>query len=270
MSVRNLPSRLLVAAMLVVLAVVTAACGGTPTATPVPPTATPVPPTATPVPPTATPVPPTVTPVPPTATPVPPTATRVPPTATSAPAAGGVSSADRELVLSAFGALMKAQSFGAKMTVEGQNEAIPFAGDIILEVSQVPTRSLYLKVGDQLELIVIGQDAYLKQGATPWLKSPLPPEQLQQLQEGLDFSSSIQPEDLAKMQLSKVGSEKVEGVDTEVFDVSIPSDQQVETSRVWISRADKTLVKQMQKDATSTVTMIFYNWNKVVIEPPKL
>jgi pimeloyl-ACP methyl ester carboxylesterase len=90
---------------LLVAVVILSACGGTPTATPVPPTATPVPPTATSIPPTVTPVPLTATPVPPTATPIPPTATPVPtaaPTATpvpqaaaptgacSSPAAGGI------------------------------------------------------------------------------------------------------------------------------------------------------------------------------------
>jgi hypothetical protein len=73
-----------------VLALVLAACGDAPTATPPPPAATPtaVPPTATPVPPTATAVPPTATatPIPPTATPVPPTATPLP-TATPRPTA---------------------------------------------------------------------------------------------------------------------------------------------------------------------------------------
>ncbi|MFZ1506451.1 MAG: ABC transporter substrate-binding protein [Anaerolineae bacterium] len=52
--------------ILIVIAVLLAACA--PQATPVPPTATPVPPTATTAPPTATPVPPTPTPPPPTPT----------------------------------------------------------------------------------------------------------------------------------------------------------------------------------------------------------
>ncbi len=66
-----------------------AACGGTPTATPVPPTATKPAPTNTPAPaaPTATKAAPTNTPVPPTATKAAPTNTPVPPTATKAPAA---------------------------------------------------------------------------------------------------------------------------------------------------------------------------------------
>jgi hypothetical protein len=257
--------------LLALVIVAATACGGTPMPTPVPPTATPVPPTATPVPPTATPVPPTATRVPPTATPAPPTATRVPPTATTAPAGPGTaSSADRDLVTAAFDNLVKAQSFGVTMTVEGQNAAIPFAGDIVMEMTQAPTRSLYMKVGDQLDLMVIGQDVYIKQGATPWQKSPLPPAQFQQLQDSLDFSKSIKKEDLARMELSRVGSEKVVGIDTEVYDISIPSGQQAEKSRVWIAKADKTLVKQVEKDATSTVTMIFYKWNKVTIEPPKM
>lgn len=75
-------------------ATVLAACGGTPTATPVPPTATKAPaaPTAAPAAPTAAPAAPTATKAPaaPTAAPAAPTATKAPaPTATTAPTAAG-------------------------------------------------------------------------------------------------------------------------------------------------------------------------------------
>lgn len=70
-----------------VLALLVAACGATPTATPVPPTATPVPPTATKAPATAAPSAPTATKAPA----APPTAA---PTATKAPVAAGVTFAN--------------------------------------------------------------------------------------------------------------------------------------------------------------------------------
>lgn len=163
------------------LALAVAACGGTPTATPVPPTATAVPPTATPVPPTATPVPPTATSVPPTAVP----ATAVPAAAATKPAAasgGAVTSAERELVGNAFMALSKATSFGMKATVEGTSTSVPFTGDIVMEVTQVPTRTVHIKLADTMELIVVGQDVYVKMGATAWQKSPMPQAQLEQLE----------------------------------------------------------------------------------------
>lgn len=72
----------MLACLALVVFLLLAACGATPTATPVPPTATPVPPTSTPVPPTATPMPPAATPAPPTATPLPATPTRNPLTPT--------------------------------------------------------------------------------------------------------------------------------------------------------------------------------------------
>lgn len=73
-----------------------AACGATPTATPVPPTATPVPPTATKAPAAA----PTAAPAAPTAAPAAPTATKAPaaPTATTAAAAPTATPASKAVV----------------------------------------------------------------------------------------------------------------------------------------------------------------------------
>jgi pimeloyl-ACP methyl ester carboxylesterase len=68
--------RVLLFGAVVLLVLLLAACGATPTPTPLPPTATPVPPTVTAIPPTPTPRPaPTQTPVPPTPKPSAPTAT---------------------------------------------------------------------------------------------------------------------------------------------------------------------------------------------------
>ena len=264
---------LLYVILITALVIAVAACGGTPTPTPVPPTATPVPPTATltRLPATATPVPPTATPVPPTATSAPPTATTIPPTATKAPAAGSgtASPAERDLVGAAFVNLAKATSFGMKATVEGQSTTIPFSGDIVMEVVQTPSRSVYLKLGDQIEMIVIGEDAYLKLASAPWQKSPVAPAQIQQLGDVLDFAKSVKPEDLTKMDISKAGSEKVDGVDTDMFDLVIPR-QQPQKTRVWISRSGKMLVKQMLEDQGGRISISFYGWNSVKVEAPKI
>lgn len=270
---------MLVAAL--VLALLVAACGATPTATPVPSTATPVPPTATPVPPTATPVPPTATPVPPTATAVPPTATPVPPTATpvpptatkapvTAPGAGNASAADRELVVAAFGNLAKASSFGMALTMEGAGVAAIAAGTAItMEVVVTPTRSVYMNMPGTMEMIVIGQDVYLKLPGMPgWQKTAVEPAQLLQLQQSLDFASQVKAEDMAKIVVDKVGSEKVGGVETEVFDVTVPGENQV--SRMWINKATKTVAKQTVNVDGSKTTVVFYGWNAIKIEAPKL
>jgi hypothetical protein len=243
------------------LALTVVACAGTPTATPVPPTATAVPPTATPLPPTATPVPPTAVPVAATAVPA---ATK--PAATSGSA---VTSAERELVGNAFMSLSKATSFGMKATVEGTSTSVPFTGDIVMEVSQVPTRTVHIKLADTMELIVVGQEVYVKMGATAWQKSPMPQAQLDQLESSLDFASTVKPEDLAKMEITKVGTEKVDGVDCDVFSVVV-SAPQPETTKMWVSKADKMLVKQVVEDATSKITISFYGWNTIKIEAPKL
>ncbi len=265
-------------ALVEALALVVVSCGATPTATPVPPTATPVPPTATPVPPTATPVPPTATPVPPTATPVPPTATKapptataVPPTATKAPAAapgvGNASAGDRELVAAAFGSLARATSFGMALTMEGAGIA---SGSVItMEVVVTPTRSIYMNMPGTMEMIVVGQDVYMKlAGAPAWQKTPVEPAQLTQLQGSLDFASQIKPEDMARITIDKLGSEKVNGVDTEVFEVVVPGENQM--TRMWINRATKTVVKQTVDVDGSKASVVFYGWNAIKIEPPKL
>ena len=259
---RRVALSIVVIALLVVAVV---ACGGTPTPTPVPPTATPVPPTATPVPPTAT-----ATQVPPTA--VPPAATAVPVAAATKPAAAigsAATTAERELVGNAFMALSKATSFGMKATVEGTSASVPFSGDIVMEVMQVPTRTVHIKLADTMELIVVGQDVYIKMGATAWQKSPMPQEQLQQLESSLDFASVVKPEDLAKMEINKIGSEKVDGVDCDVFSVVVTTPQP-ETTKMWVSKADKMLVKQVVEDPTSKITISFYGWNTIKLEAPKL
>ena len=275
---RTLKGRRAVLALVVALALVITACGGTPTATPVPPTATPVPPTATPVPPTATPVPPTATPVPPTATPVPPTATPVPPTATPVPptatkapaatsGAGNASAGDRELVAAAFGSLATAKSFGMTLTMEGAGIA---AGSVItMEVVVTPTRSIYMSMPGTMEMIVVGQDVYMKlAGAPAWQKTAVEPAQLLQLQESLDFASQVKPEEMAKIVVDRVGSEKVGGVDTDVYDVTIPGESQ--TTRMWINKATKTVVKQTVDVEGSKATVVFYGWNAIKIEAPKI
>lgn len=246
--------------VIALLAVVVVACGGTPTPTPVPPTATPVPATATPVPPTAT------------ATQVPPTATAVPVAVATKPAAAtgsAATTAERELVGNAFMALSKASSFGMKATVEGTSASVPFSGDIMMEVMQVPTRTVHIKLADTMELIVVGQDVYIKMGAAAWQKSPMPQEQLKQLESSLDFASTVKPEDLAKMEINKIGSEKVDGVDCDVFSVVVTTPQP-ETTKMWVSKADKMLVKQVVEDQTSKITISFYGWNAIKLEAPKL
>jgi hypothetical protein len=256
--------------LIAMLALAVAACGGTPTATPVPPTATPVPPTATLVPPTATPVPPTATSVPPTATTVPPTATLDPPTATKAATTAGTASAgDRELVGMAFASLGKATSFGMTVTVEGASESIPFQGDIIMEVVQSPTRTMRIKLSDQMDMIIAGQDTYLKLGAAAWQKSPMAPAQIEQLESSLDFSSAIKLEDLAKMEINKIGSEKVGTEDCDVFSIVVttPAPQ---TSKMWVSKATKLPVKEYVEEATSKITILFFGWNKIKIDVPIL
>lgn len=239
---KDAAQRLGVVLFVVVLAVALVGCGATPT-----PTATPRPPTATPVPATA-----------------PPTATKAP---VAALPAGNATAAERELVGMALLGMSKAQSFGMNVTIEGPSTFMPFAGDLTLEVVQTPLRSVHLVMGAQLEMIVIGPDAYIKMGDA-WQKTPMQPAQLEQIQKALDFSSSIKPEELAVTPISRVGSERVNGVDCDVFDVTVGTPPLA--IRVWVAKADKLPMKQTVKDATSTITITFYDWNKIKIAPPKL
>ena len=254
--------------IVIILAGMLAACGGTPTVTPISPTATPVPPTATPVPPTATPVPPTATPVSATATKPAAATTAVPAAATKAPSTGTSSSGDVAAVTAALTNLANSKSFGMKVSVEGTSTAIPFTGDIVMEVTQVPTRSVYMKLGDQMEMTIIGQDVYLKLPGQPWQASPMPQAQLGQLTDSLNFANSIKPEDLAKIQVNKVGSEKVDGVDADIYTMTQPGT--TSTSKMWISTSDKKILKEQVLDGSSTITVTFYGWDSVKVEPPKI
>ncbi len=265
---RSLPAWRFAVALALALVIVTAvmaACGGTPTATPVPPTATPVPPTAAA---TATRLPPTATPVPPTATTVPPTATVAPPTATKAAAAGNATSAERELVAAAFTSMAKATSFGMKLTLEGAGAAA-LPGDIVIEVMLTPLRSVSLKLSEQVEMVVVGQDVFMKMGNTPWQKSAVEPAQFQQLQDSLNFASAVKPEDLATIEINKVGSEKIEGADSDAFTIVLPG-AQPQPTKVWISKAARTIVKQIINVDGSQATVLFYGWNTVKVEAPKI
>ena len=266
----------LVVAVCLLFGLTVAACGGTPTPTPVAPTATPAPPTATPVPPTATSVPPTwtatATRVPPTATLPPPsaTATRVAPspTAVTAAAMGNASPADRELVAAAFTNVAKASSFAMRLKLEGAGAA-GVTGDIVMEVALLPVRSVRMTMPGPVEMIVIGQDAYMKFGAAPWQKSAMAPAQLQQLEESLGFASAVKPEDLARIEVNKVTSEKVEGVDCDVFDIMLPG-AQPQLTRVWVSRADRKIVRQILDVEGSKATITFYGWNTIKVEAPAM
>gem|GEM_PF-5218505 len=252
-------------ALIVLIVLAAAACGGTPIPTPAPPTATPTsaPPTATP-----TPAPPTATPTPvaPAVTPTVPMTTRP----TSGATAGNASAADRELVAAAFNNLSRAVSFGMKVSVVGESTALPFSGDIVMEISQVPTRSVDIKISDQLEMIIIGQDVYVKAGAATWQQTPMDPSQLKGLQESLNFAQSVKVEDLAAVEINKLGSEKVDSVDSDVFNVTTSVSGKPRVTTVWIARADKTLLKQELKDDSGTIRVTFYGWNKITVQPPKL
>jgi hypothetical protein len=264
-----------VLAVVIMLMGLLAGCGGTPAPAQAQPTATPAPPTATPVPPTPTPVPPTPTPIPPT--PVPPTATKAPaaaPTATEAPVAaalgpGNASASDRNLVGTALTNMAKAGSFAAKMNVQDTSGTMPFAGDITMEVATVPTQSVHMVIPGQMELISIGQDSYMKLGTGPWTKTTAAPGQAESFASSLDFSQQYDPSELAKIQIDRVGSETVDGVPTDVFNLVIPGTPPTK-GKVWISKADKTFVQMVIEGDTSTVTMTFSDWGKVKIEPPQM
>jgi len=173
------------------------------------------------------------------------------------------------MVSAAFTNLGQAKSFGMKATITGDSQAFGISGDVTMEVVQGTPRSVYIKVGDQIELIVLGADAYVKAGTAGWQKSPMAAAQLDQLEQSLDFAGNIKPEDLATMDVSKVGSEKIDGVDTDVFNVTV-SDPTASTTKVWIASASKQFVKQVMSDQGSTITMSFYGWNAITIEAPKL
>ena len=269
--------RLPIAVLLAFLVLTVAACGGTATPTAVPPTATPVPPTATPIPPTPTAIPPTATTAPAAAaTSAPagaaPTKPAAAATAVSAatPTMGvAASSADRDLVSAAFANLAKATSFGMTVTISGGSAAAAGAGDIVMEVVQSPTRSVHMVVGDQLEMIVIGQDAYMKSGATTWQTSTMAADQLAQLESSLDFTNALNPLDVSKVQISRLGSEKIGSVDTDVFNITV-MDAQTQTTKMWISKADKTVVQQSVEEQDTSVRVSFYGWNKLKIVAPKM
>jgi hypothetical protein len=93
------------------------------------------------------------------------------------------------------------------------------------------------------------------------------PAQLQQLQESLNFANSLKADDLAKIAINKVGSETVEGVDCDVFEVTMPGESQV--TKMWIGKASKTVVKQFVDVDGSVATVAFYGWNAIKIEAPK-
>ena len=182
---------------------------------------------------------------------------------------GNASASDRELVGTALANMAKAGSFAMKMKIEGANATIPFAGDIVMEMATVPTQSMHIKVMDQLEVISIGQDSYIKMGTGPWQKSTTGASQFQGLASSFDFSKQVKPEDLAKTQIDKVGSEQIGGVQADVFSMVVPG-ATPQTVKVWISKQDKTLLQMVIQDKTSTITGTFSDWGKVKIEAPKM
>jgi len=177
--------------------------------------------------------------------------------------------ADRSAAIAAYTNLSKATSFAMKVNVEGATQTLPIAGEIIMEIVQTPVRSVRLKMGEQMEMITIGQDVYLKVG-TQWQKTTQPQAQFQQLQDSLDFSKTLEKAgDLQSLTVVKVGSEKVDGVDTDVYTVSGGGTSQFESVKVWIAK-DGYPRKQVIEQAGSKITIVFYDWNSITIEPPKM
>ena len=235
---------------------------------------------------------PTPTKVPPTATVVPPTATAVPPTATKArrqrrlchprrrlfhrsanrsadrkrPVELGCSVGCRSANWSApFRQPGQGQSFAMKINMDTPTSTMPFTGTIVMEIVQTPTQTVHMKIGDQIETIVAGQDVYTKMGTT-WQKSTMALPQIQEMMSSFDYSKSLKPEDSPRLSMTRVGSEKVDNLDTEVYTLVMPQGQ---TVKLWINKTDKTCVKLVQQDKSGTVTVTFSDWNKVKIDLPK-
>jgi hypothetical protein len=175
--------------------------------------------------------------------------------------------ADRDLVSMALTNLANATSFGMTVTIQAAGVTAAGSGDIIMEVVQKPLRRVHMKVGDQLEMIVIGEDAYMRAGPTAWQKSTMSADRLQQLESSLDFATV--PSDLSKVQISKLGSETIGDIETDVFNVAV-TDAQAQATRMWISRSGKMVVQQSIEEAGNGIIVSFYGWNTIKIEAPQM
>jgi hypothetical protein len=262
--------------LLVLLAAAATGCRAGPAQAPTPQLPTPVPSTVEPTPilPTAT-MPPVLPSASPTIAQIPPAATPSPARSATAASGPAASPVERQLVVAALDNQAKATSYGMKIRPEGKSSLIPFPGDIVMEISQTSVRSVYMKLGDVVEMIISGQDAYVRLGQG-WLKMPVQQAQLQQIQGGLDLTKSLTAEELDKAAITRVGVEQVDGVSAQVFDVIPPSAPlQAEPSitgkpfRIWIDQATRLVIKEVLKEREAVITITFYGWNTIKVEPPK-
>ena len=194
-------------------------------------------------------------------------------TATAATAGSLASAADLRLVQAALANQASAESFGMMITTEGRSNLVPFPGVIVMEISQKPQRAIYMKLGDLVQIIVMDQDAYVRLGQA-WQRMPVPQEQLQQLESGLDLANLLTAQDLAEATITRVGTEQVDGVETDVFDV-VPSKNFGQAApslaglafRVWIDRTTEQVAQEVLKETDAAVTIKYYGWDAIRVEP---
>ncbi|MFQ6016488.1 MAG: hypothetical protein ACE5NP_13715 [Anaerolineae bacterium] len=198
---------------------------------------------------------PTPKPVEATPTPIPPTPTPTPPKPTPPPAEV-IPGVPPELL--AMGeAMAKVKTYRTKMVMEGMEI---FAEYVLPDKTHTKSEMMGMKV----ETIVIGDTTYTKIGDGPWQKTEagpaLPPGAAEiEMPEITEMAKEI----TAGMQIEEVGTETVEGVKCQVYEIRFG--EEAEAIRYYVG-VDDNLPRKIEMGG---MEMIFYDYNAPIeIEPP--
>ena len=171
-------------------------------------------------------------------------------TATEAPAAP--SGDEKSVIANSAADLKNLKSYRAKVIVEQEGQTMETLYELVL-----PDR--FHMVSDFAEMIVIGDDMYMKAG-DEWMKMPGGA--------GMEAAEvGVTEEDILEARLE--GTEDVEGVPCQKYVYTAKGEEQTFEATAWIGVKDGLPHKIVTKMEGTTVTQILYDFNaNITIEPP--